>query len=69
MLREIKIFTKQVKDKIGINLILVFLILINREDKPSSLLISGVLPLGLDTLLEVLNRVHSSPLILDLVAM
>lgn len=68
MLREIEIFTKQVEHKIRINLVLVFLILINREDKSSSLLISGVLPLRLDTLLEVLNRVHPPPCIFDLVA-
>jgi hypothetical protein len=68
MLREIEIFTKQVEHKIRINLILVFLVLINREDKSSSLLISGVLPLRLDTLLEVLNRVDPPPCIFDLVA-
>lgn len=55
MLRKIEIFTKQVEHKIRVNLVLVFLILINREDKSSSLLVSGVLPLRLDTLLEVLN--------------
>lgn len=68
MLREIEIFTKQVERKIRVNLVLVFLILINREDKSSSLLIPGVFPLGLDALLEVLNRVHPPPCILDLVA-
>lgn len=68
MLREIEIFTKQVEHKIRINLVLVFLVLINREDKSSSLLISGVLPLRLDTLLEVLNRVDPPPCIFDLVA-
>lgn len=68
MLRKIEIFTKQVEHKIRINLILVFLVLINREDKSSSLLISGVLPLRLDTLLEVLNRVDPPPCIFNLVA-
>lgn len=65
MLGMIKIFTHQIEDYICIKLIFILLCLINWEDKPSSILISNILPFRLDILLEIFNRIYYLPLIID----
>lgn len=68
VLREIEVLSQQIKDKIGVDFILVGLLLAHGEDEASSILIAGILPLGLDALLEVLDRVDPAPFVLDEVA-
>lgn len=64
-----EVFSKEKKGKLLINFLLVCLAFGNLKDKPSSILISFVLPLGLDPLTEVLNGVYSFLGITHLVAM
>lgn len=64
----IKILAHKIKDKICINLILIFLALIHREHESPSFLVLRILPLGLNSFLEILNRVDFSPLLVDLVS-
>jgi hypothetical protein len=64
MLGIIEIFTHKVEDQIGIDFILIFLVLVDWENKSASLLVPGVFPLGLNAFLEILEGVHSSPFVL-----
>ena len=64
----IKILSDKIKDKIGINLVLVFLALIDSKHEPASFLVLRILPLGLNAFLKILNRVYFSPLLIDLVS-
>jgi len=68
MFGVIKILTQEIEDKIGIDLVLIFLALVDREDESASPFVLRILPLGLNSLLEVLDRVDSSPLLIDLVS-
>lgn len=68
VLREIEVLSHQIEDEIGVDFILVGLVLAHGEDESSSILIAGILPLGLDALLEVLDGVDPAPSILDEVA-
>lgn len=64
----IKILSDKIKDKIGINLVLVFLALIDSKYKSTSFLVLRILPLGFNPFLKILNRVYFSPLLIDLVS-
>ncbi len=68
MFGVIKILTQEIEDKIGIDLVLIFLALVDREDESASSFVLRILPLGLNSLLEVLDRVDSSPLLINLVS-
>lgn len=64
----IKILSDKIKDKICINLVLVFLALIDSKYKSTSLLVLRILPPGLNPFLKILNRVYFSPLLIHLVS-
>jgi hypothetical protein len=68
VLRKIEILPQQVKDQIGVDLVLIRLLFTHGEDEPAALLIPWILPLGLDPLLEVLDRVDPAPFVLNQVA-
>lgn len=68
VLRKIEILPQKVEDQVGVDLVLVGLLLADREDETAALLVAGVLPLGLDSLLEVLDRVDPAPFVLNQVA-
>ena len=65
VLRKIEILSQEVEDQVCVDLVLVGLLLADREDEPAALLVARVFPLGLDALLEVLNRVDPAPFVLD----
>ena len=68
VLRKIEILPQKVEDQVGVDLVLVGLLLTDREDETTALLVAGVFPLGLDSLLEVLDRVDPAPFVLNQVA-
>ena len=57
----VEIFADEIEDEIGVDVILVFLVLVDGEDEATAFLILGVLPLGLDAFLEKLKRVDAPP--------
>ena len=68
VLRKIEILPQEVKDQIGVDLVLIRLLLTHGEDEAAALLIPRILPLGLDALLEVLDRVDPAPFVLHQVS-
>lgn len=58
----------QEEDEAGVELFPVLLRTGDRKDEAATLRVAGVLPLGFDPLLEVLERVHAAPLLADEVA-
>lgn len=65
VLAVLEVLAQQEKDKVGVELVLVLLVPVDGKDKTSSLFVTGILPLGLNTLLEILNGVDPAPFVLD----
>lgn len=63
--RVFKIFPHQEEHQVGVDLLLVLLVTVDREYESPSLLVTRVLPLGLDAQLEVLDGVDPTPLLFD----
>lgn len=68
MLGMIEILAHQIEDYISVELVLILLCFTNWKHESPSVLISDVLPLGLDILLEELDRVYDLPLLINEVA-
>jgi hypothetical protein len=66
--RVLVVLAEEEEDEVGVELLAVLLGLVDREDEAAALGILGVLPLGLDAALEVLDGVDAAPLVLDEVA-
>lgn len=60
MVAVAEIFSQEIEHQIRVNFILVILGFVHRKDETPSVLVVGVLPLGLDARLEVLERVDAS---------
>jgi hypothetical protein len=56
----VETLTQQIKHQVCVDFVFVLLSLVDRKDKPSSVLVVRVLPFGLDAGLEVLERVDAS---------
>lgn len=63
-----EVLAEEVEDEVGVELVLVVLRAVDGEDEAAALLVLRVFPLGLDALLEVLDGVDATPLVLDEVA-
>lgn len=63
-----EVLAQQEEDQLLVELVLVLLRLGDGEDEPPASRVAGVLPLGLDALLEVLDGVDLPPLLLYEVA-
>ena len=60
-----EIFSEEEKHKICVELILILLISAHRKDEAASFFITGILPFGLYSFLEVLNGVDPTPFVLN----
>lgn len=67
LFRVIEILADQKENQRAVQLFLVLVCLVNREYEPPSVLIHGILPFGLDALLEKLDGVDPPPFLADLV--
>ena len=65
MFAVLELLSDQEEDQIGVEFVFVLLSAADGEDEAASLFVMGVLPLGFDILLEVLDGVDPTPLILD----
>ena len=60
-----ELFSEQEEDQVGVKFVFVLLVATDGEDEAASLFVVRILPLGFDILLEVLDGVDPTPLILD----
>lgn len=64
VLRVVEILPQEVKDQVRIDIVLVSDILVDGEDESPTALVLRIFPLWLDSLAEILNRVHLPPPVL-----
>jgi hypothetical protein len=61
----VEVLAEEVEDEVGVDVVFVLLVLVDGEDEAAAVLVLGVLPLGLDALLEILDGVDPAVLVAD----